>query len=191
MMEILLIRHTTPDVEPGTCYGHTNLDVNGTFEKEASEIERAISDFQPDSIFSSPLIRCSKLAKKLFPHHPFQLDDRLMEMSFGRWEKQLWQEIPKDELDIWANDFMHLSPPGGESFKDFIKRINEFETEAINKITSTKTALVTHSGVIRFFLMKHLNIPSDKIFNLHLNYGAVIKIDIHSEEYSQVKILKG
>jgi len=191
MMEILLIRHTTPDVKPGTCYGQTNLDVNGTFEKEASEIERIISDFQPDSIFSSPLIRCTKLAKKLFPDLPFQLDERLMEMSFGQWEKRPWQEIPKEELDSWANNFMNLSPPGGESFKDFIDRINEFETEAINIITSTKTAIVTHSGVIRYFLMKHLHIPSDKIFNLQLNYGAVIQINQFSEEYSQVKILKG
>jgi len=191
MMEILLIRHTTPNVEPGTCYGQSDLDVNGTFEKEASEIKKIIADFQPDSIFSSPLIRCSKLAQKLFPDLSFQRDDRLMEMSFGQWEKQLWQDLPKDKLDIWAKDFMHLSPPGGESFKDFIKRINEFETEVINKTNSTKTAIVTHSGVIRSFLMKYLNIPSDKIFNLHLNYGAVIKIDIHSAEYSQVKILKG
>lgn len=190
-MEILLIRHTTPDVEPGTCYGQTDLDVNGSFKEETSAIKKVITEFQPNFIYSSPLIRCSKLAKSLFPNHSVRLDDRLMEMSFGRWEKQLWQDISKDELDIWANDFMNLSPPNGESFNDFIGRIDSFEIESMKKITAEKIVLVTHSGVIRSFLMKHLNIPSDKIFNLQLNYGAVIKIDVHSEEYSQVKFLKG
>jgi len=33
-MEIYLIRHTTPDVAKGICYGQTDLDVANTFEEE-------------------------------------------------------------------------------------------------------------------------------------------------------------
>ncbi len=188
-MEILLIRHTTPDVPTGTCYGQTDLDVNGTFEREADEIKATIGDFKPEAIYSSPLIRCSKLAEKLFPGQTIQLDDRLKEMSFGQWEKKLWQNIPKDELDTWANDFMQHAPPEGESFNRFIQRIDEFNIEYLKR--NDRAVVVTHSGVIRSFLMQHLHIPSDKIFNLQLNYGAVIKIDVHTEAYSQVKFLKG
>ena len=33
-MLIHLIRHTTPDIETGICYGQTDLDVSDSFEKE-------------------------------------------------------------------------------------------------------------------------------------------------------------
>lgn len=190
-MELLLIRHTTPDVASGICYGQTDLNVNGTFDKESKEIKNIIADLKPEHVYSSPLIRCHQLAKELFPYQPIQTDDRLMEMNFGKWEGLKWSEIPKNELDTWANDFINLAPPLGESFAAFMNRITVFEEEVLNKLTQEKIALITHSGVIRSFLMKYLAIPEDKIFNLHLNYGAVIKIDIHSEQYSQVKILKG
>ena len=47
-MEIYLIRHTTPAVEAGTCYGQADLDVIETFEQEASIIKQYL-----------PLHRCT------------------------------------------------------------------------------------------------------------------------------------
>ena len=37
-MEIYLIRHTTPLIEKGICYGQTDLDITESFEEEVSMI---------------------------------------------------------------------------------------------------------------------------------------------------------
>jgi len=64
-MEIYLVRHTTPNVKKGICYGQTDIDINSyTFESELCEIKNKLpSDI--DRFYCSPLMRCLKLAKKL------------------------------------------------------------------------------------------------------------------------------
>lgn len=37
-MDIYLIRHTTPDVPPGTCYGQSDVDVAASFMDEFSAL---------------------------------------------------------------------------------------------------------------------------------------------------------
>jgi alpha-ribazole phosphatase len=67
-MEIYLIRHTTPQVESGTCYGQADLDVTETFELEASIIQQHLPA-HITQVHSSPLQRCRKLADYLFPEY--------------------------------------------------------------------------------------------------------------------------
>jgi len=189
-MELWLIRHTTPKVNKGTCYGQLDLDVNSSFEKETRLIQDLLGKIEPDRVISSPLIRCNKLAIKLFPNHKIENDKRLMELHFGDWEGKPWANIPLEEIDSWANNFINNCPPNGETFQALINRLNDFE-ESLNTKNEEKIAIVTHSGVIRAFLMKYLNIPSDKIFSLQLNYGAIIKITINTEAFQQVEFLKG
>ena len=65
-MEIYLIRHTTPLVAKGVCYGQSDLDVTETFIPEADIIKAHLpSNIQ--QVYSSPLQRCTKLAAHLFP----------------------------------------------------------------------------------------------------------------------------
>lgn len=192
MRELLLIRHTTPEVIEGTCYGQLDLDCNANFSSEADEIKRCIktSEFIPGVVYSSPLKRCMQLARYLFPKQIVNQDDNLKELSFGTWEGSLWKEIPKNEIDAWADNFVRHSPPEGESFEQLLQRVENYEKQ-LEKLDEAKIAVVTHSGVIRAFLMKYLNIPATNIFNLNLNYGAVVKITIQSGDYHQVEFIKG
>lgn len=192
MKELLLIRHTTPEVVEGTCYGQLDLDCNSDFENEADEIKRSIntSNFQPDIVFSSPLKRCKILSSYLFPEQKVIHANSLKELNFGAWEGKLWKDIPKMEIDAWAESFVKEKPPKGESFEELLQRIEQFEKQA-SVLNETKIAIVTHSGVIRAFLMNYLKIPAENIFNLHLNYGAIILIRIHSNNYHQVEFIKG
>jgi alpha-ribazole phosphatase len=76
---IYLIRHTTPAVARGICYGQTDLDVTETFSEEAAVIRQCL----PGTIglvYSSPLKRCTLLAKELFPDRSVQLSPELMEI---------------------------------------------------------------------------------------------------------------
>jgi len=189
-MELWLIRHTTPDVEKGTCYGQLDLDVDNSFERETSEIREKVNALVPDAIFSSPLKRCQKLAKALFPDQAINIDERLMELNFGDWEGQLWANIPYRTLDDWSNNFVQQGPPNGESFQSLLNRTHEFES-LVQEKKGNRHVIVTHAGIIRAFLMQYLQIPANKAFSLQLNYGAIVKITIHSKDYQQVEFIKG
>lgn len=192
MKEIYLIRHTTPNIEKGICYGNTDIDTNGEFINEATSIEKILTDIKVNNIFSSPLKRCSKLAQFLFTNHAINYDDRLKELNFGDWEDKPWQDIDKETLKIWSEDFMNLSPPNGESFLKLYNRTLSSLEEITDSIADNETtAIVTHSGIIRCLLMKYLEIPADKIFSWQLNFGAIIKITLHSEDYNQIQVIKG
>ena len=146
-MALTLLRHTTPDVAPGICYGRTDLDVVDTFVEEATRIVASLP--RVDRIFSSPLMRCASLADFVGEQtglSPIR-DARLIEMDFGRWEMQPWGDLPRHELDAWANDFLDARPHGGESVAELTARTRA----AISDLNTpdTHTLIVTHAGVIK------------------------------------------
>ena len=86
-MEIYLVRHTTPEVGKGICYGQADLSLSGSFELEMQRLK----NFLPktfDIIYSSPLQRCRQMASILA--NEVEYDSRLMEMNFGDWEMKSW-----------------------------------------------------------------------------------------------------
>src|ERR1700742_1932846 len=100
MHDIYLIRHTTPAVAKGICYGQTDLDITESFAEEAE----AIREHLPSgivSVYSSPLRRCSQLARYLFPDRLPTLLNQLMEVHCGEWEMRSWDELPKEEVEPW------------------------------------------------------------------------------------------
>ncbi|MCG8582323.1 MAG: alpha-ribazole phosphatase [Bacteroidales bacterium] len=188
-MEIWLIRHTTPHFEKGICYGQLDLDVNDAFKAEAKQIKEHLSDTSFDLVYSSPLLRCRKLANELFPNDDLKYSNLIKEIDFGDWEGKYWSSIPQDEMKQWSADYVSNPVPNGESFEQLIQRTNAF-IGGLKHNSNEKAAIVTHSGIIRAFLIKYLQIPPTKAFSLDLSFGCIVKITIHSEEYQQVKFIK-
>jgi alpha-ribazole phosphatase len=98
-------------------------------------------------IVTSPLRRAAELAKALgsLTGIPVRTEARLQEMDFGRWEGQLWSDIPREELDIWADDLLAARPHGGESVQMMVDRVGT----ALADHGQADTLFVTHMGVIR------------------------------------------
>ena len=173
-MEIYLIRHTTPDVVKGTCYGQADLDIVESFLEEASIIKQHLPK-NIQQVYSSPLQRCKKLAEYLFPQHTLQMHDDLKEISCGEWELKLWNDIPQEILMPWMNDFVNVRIPGGESYLDLFDRT----VKRFNSITNKElpAAIVSHGGVIRSILSHLTKTPLLESFNeFKLNYGCVIRL---------------
>ncbi len=188
MKELYLIRHTTPDIKPGICYGISDIDVKSDFKEESVHIKNAILDFTPQIVYSSPLIRCKKLAKKLFPHTYTSYSDNLKEMNFGQWEFLPWADIPQSEMETWSADFVNTSPPQGECLQQLYDRTIQFYNQTILSSDSEKIAIVTHSGVMRCILANLMQIPLKNIFKLKLNYGAIIKVVVH-DSFEEIEFI--
>lgn len=146
-MALIFLRHTTPRVGAGVCYGRTDLALADSFQEEAAEIAAEIPPVA--RIVSSPLLRCRHLAEFLCDRKGLsvQIDPRLTEMDFGAWEGRLWSDIPKAELDAWANDFLHARPHGGESVAMLRERVRKAKCEFLSY--NERMLIITHAGVIK------------------------------------------
>ncbi len=173
-MEIFLVRHTTPAVEKGICYGQSDLDVTESFISEATIIKQYLPE-NITAVYSSPLKRCSKLAAHLFPGHHLQLHEKLMEINCGNWEMKRWDDIPREETAAWMDNLIHERIPGGESYVDLFERVSRV-FDLIHQ-QPKPSVIIAHGGVIRSILSYITNTPLKDSFNaFSLHYGCVIKI---------------
>jgi alpha-ribazole phosphatase len=179
-MEVYLIRHTTPKVGKGICYGQTDLEIDETsFEPELNFICKNLPN-DIEKYFSSPLKRCTHLAEKL--NADFCTDERLKELNFGDWENKAWNEIDQNQLNGWMQDFVNISTPKGENYQDLHLRTESFINEVL-KTNLQKIAVVTHAGNIRSFLSFVLSLPLENSFRIRLDYATVVAVILNESKH--------
>ena len=66
-MKIYAIRHTSVNVQPGICYGQTDVGVATSFDDEQRRVTQELEQVSFDTVWSSPLLRCRTLAESVFP----------------------------------------------------------------------------------------------------------------------------
>lgn len=174
-MEICLIRHTTPHVEKGICYGQANVPLKETFLLEA----KALYPLLPADaaiIYSSPLGRCAQLAQYIANRSGLRIvyDDRLRELNFGAWELQAWNAIDPRALQPWMDNYVDTPCPGGESYRTLAGRTTDF-IRSLKKNPHQKVLVVTHHGVIKAMSAMLRNISLQEAMALSFGYGSVTR----------------
>ncbi len=174
-MNIYLVRHTTPDIELVYCYGQSDLDTKDSFESEVGRVKSILPDLEDVQIFSSPLKRCAKLAKALDMGNVL-FDDRLKEMDYGDWEMKRWEDIDKEALDYFVEDFVCRQVPGGESYQQLSDRVMDFVKEISKTKKNENIILVSHGGTIRAILSYFLEMPLMNLFRINIDFAGVAKL---------------
>lgn len=181
-MRLLLIRHPRPDVAEGTCYGRLDVPPQQAHLDETVQRLRARWRAEgrrpPAAVFSSPLQRCARLAQALagdvWPG--VRHDERIAEVSFGRWEGRPWAELPREELNAWRADIAGCRPPGGESLQDLAVRLLDFSAECLPRHGADPDAeyvLVTHVGVIQVLGRVLRNAPLSGFGATAVDYSSI------------------
>ncbi len=174
-MEIYLIRHTRVGIETGICYGHTDVPLAESFAEECEILRSKLPAFETCSLYSSPSSRCRRLAEQLYEGNILD-DPRLMELNFGDWEMQRWDDIEAGALRVWTEDIVNQRCPQGESYREQFQRVAAFWEDMPRN--GPETLLMTHSGVIRAVLAHLLSIPLEKSLHINIEYGSVTKIHL-------------
>lgn len=177
-MEIYVIRHTKV-ARKDICYGQINVPLADSFLEEVAQFKNELpTDFE--AIFCSPLLRCKNLAEELhFDNIIFE--NALMEINFGEWEGQTWNEIDQDKLNIWMQDFANEKPPQGENLLELFERVSLF-LEKCRKMSHKKILLITHSGVIRCIWAYLLEIPLQNIFKIPVGHQEIFAFNLTSQK---------
>lgn len=175
-MDLILVRHTTLDIEPGICYGQSDILPSKNFPNEAEAVLKRLEGFNADAVYTSPLKRCVLLAEAC-GYEKAKKEHRLIEMDFGDWELSPWNQIYGEYATKWMENYQTWPTPNGESLEDVTNRLEEFLSEL--KQTDFKTVLCfTHSGPIRIFHQLIDKIRPDKLFDLEIDYGGVYKFEL-------------
>tara|TARA_Y100000814_G_scaffold125267_2_gene90357 strand:- start:2056 stop:2643 length:588 start_codon:yes stop_codon:yes gene_type:complete len=177
-MEVHLIRHTPIDFSNKICYGRLDVPLSKNYEDDIIKIKKQLLN-KYDIVYSSPIKRCTILAKDLNVSEII-IDERLLEVNFGDWEGLAWDDINKFELNNWMENFVTISPPNGESFNQMYTRVRGFIKMLRNK-KYNKILIVTHSGVIRCFLAYMLKFPLKNSFKIPIGFHEHYIFKIESD----------
>jgi len=159
---LIFIRHGETDwnVE-GRLQGQHDIPLNGRGRDQAANAGRearkyiAREGLTDLSFVASPLTRTRdtmELARGAMGLDPkdYALDDRLMELSFGRWEGLIWPEVKAlDPLAAQAREGNKwlFQPPGGESYAMLSDRLRPWLATV-----TCDTVVVSHGGVARVLM---------------------------------------
>ena len=177
MQALYLIRHTTPRIELGICYGQLDMDVADSFASEAAEILNWLPPVE--LVIASPLLRAQHLAEYLARQQRCALrsDARLMEMHFGDWEGRAWNDIARSEIDAWVADAMNYAAPNGESAHQLMQRV-EGVLRDVAQLPQRHIALVAHGGSIRALLALLADVPLAHTLGWGIEFGGVVGVRV-------------
>lgn len=175
-MHLTLIRHTSVALPPGICYGATDVNVASTFESEATEVKLKLGQAVFDTVYTSPLSRCRKLAE--FCGYKNAIPDvRLKEMNFGEWEMKPYDKIDDPRLQEWYVDYINVRATGGESFMDQQQRVKSFINELKGE-DHKNVAVFAHAGILLQFMILTAMITPAEAFKRQPPFGGIVEVDI-------------
>lgn len=123
---------------------------------------------------------------------PTYVSEKLNERYYGKLQGLNKEETAKqygqEKVHLWRRSY-NVAPPGGESEKDVYKRAMPFYKKYIEKdLKAGKNVLVVASHNSLRAIVKYVeNISDEKIIDLELPFGALIKYDFAGEKYMKLQ----
>jgi probable phosphoglycerate mutase len=156
---IYFIRHGETDWNrEGRLQGQRDIPLNDLGRAQAEEAGRRLATLvapHPLPWHVSPLLRTQETAKRArlsveMADEGYLLEDRLKELSFGRWEGLTWREVKQSDPAGAARREAYkwgMVPPDGESYALLIARLQPW----LDTVTQD-CVVVAHGGVARGLL---------------------------------------
>ena len=181
---LIFIRHGETDWNAeGRLQGQKDIPINARGRIQAAAAGSKARDWLGSErlntlrFVASPLGRTREtmeLARQAMGLDPtvYELDDCLLELSFGRWEGLTWPEVKK--MDPWAarareGDKWLFQPPGGESYAMLADRLRPWVATI-----SEETVIVSHGGVARVLMQLIGGVERSKAPLSDIHQGRVL-----------------
>lgn len=179
-MNVYLLRHgETAANKEGRIQGRIDIPLND-YGIELAEITRdgiQKEGIRFDKIYSSPLIRAVQTATIVRGDrepHQIILDDRIMEMAFGKGESLFIKDIKeKPEHANFKNCFSapskYIAKDGAESYEEILARAKDFLENEIKPLEDTceNVLVVCHGAMIRALLLSVNGWDIDRYWEIH------------------------
>ena len=117
-----------------------------------------------------------------------KLNERYYGSLQGLNKKETADKFGADQVKLWRRGFKE-NPPGGEGLDKVVKRVMPFYKKNIERdLKEGKNVLVVASHNSLRAIVKYLeNIPDDKIADVELPFGALVKYDFDGKNYTHLQ----
>src|ERR1035437_9495239 len=148
MLTLILTRHGQAAAGDVMLGGQLDVPLTPDGLQEAEALARRLGGVRIDRIISSPMLRAIEPAQTIATGRPVELDERLRELDYGRWESLTYAEIEVRDPELrarWEHDPAATHSPGGESGDDVAARALTFLVDLLGEDGGSNGG-AAHSG---------------------------------------------
>ena len=197
MAKLILLRHLKSQWNLENRFtGWTDVSLSKEGIENAKEVADKLVTAKIDKVYTSPLIRNRETTSLILENLgkkdlPIVVDKALDERNYGKLQGLNKDEVKKqygeEQVKLWRRGWDE-APPGGESLEDVYKRATPLLKEYIeNDLKQGKNILVVASHNSLRALIKYIEkIPDDKIINLEIPYGGLLKYEFDRGVYKKL-----
>ena len=162
-----LVRHGRSEWNAaGRIQGHSNSDLDEVGRQQAQRVGRALARRPLKALYASDLTRAQQTAAGIREATglDIQTDIRLRETNFGVLEGLTWEEAKQHQPEAYAaymgRNYRYVVPNGESRWQTLERALEAFEALA-DRHPDQEIAVVSHGGLISFFLRYVIGIPYD------------------------------
>jgi broad specificity phosphatase PhoE len=164
---------------PSAFLGRTDwlADVNS-----ALCLSNALVELKVETLVSSPLQRCARLAKDLAEQTdlPLEFDANWQERDWGVWDGCAVTDIDAHALQAYYDAPFDYSIDQAETVVAMQTRINQAWLDLV--ALRQDVLCITHGGPMRLVLRQVLGLSNSALFQLKIDYGTLIGFDVYPSE---------
>jgi broad specificity phosphatase PhoE len=175
-----LVRHGQSTANAASLLaGQIDVELTDLGRRQAQAVKVLLGEV--GEVRSSSLKRAQDTAQLAIPHLEASIDDRFIEVDYGRFDGMALAEIPREFWSAWRED-PHFTPEGGESLSAVRQRVSN----ALEELFSVKgegarcedgsLVIVSHVSPIKAAVAWVLGASDDVVWKMHLSNASVTTI---------------
>lgn len=165
MLKVYLLRHgeTAFNAEGNRYCGRTDIPLTEKGIAQANAVKEQLKGKTIDAVYASPLMRAKETAKIASDGCEIVVDERIIEVDFGKWEGKRRDEFIAESPELWRNwehspELTHAGETG-ETAAEVVERVSDFFNEMLKKHQGQTIMVVGHNGINRLFMSHKLGMP--------------------------------
>lgn len=185
MTRILLVRHGESEYNSARRFaGHVDVGLTETGLRQVERLRQRLADEKIDAVYSSDLKRAQRTAEVLIQGRGMIITTcpELREISYGEVEGLPFSDIQRSYPELAkqiSNTDLGMKFPGGESFLEFVDRVDTFR-ERLKKHSSSETLLVVaHGGPLRALVCDLLGIGQTSWWQFSIDNASLTIIQTY------------
>ena len=133
-MKIWIARHGETDLNAQKLMqGRADMPLNEKGKSQAAQMREKIKDIKFDAVFASPLSRAVDTAKILADSEDITIDERLIELDFGKYDLKKYNKIGL-KMGLYYLFQQYLpAPKSVETYESIKERCDSFISDLLGK----------------------------------------------------------
>jgi broad specificity phosphatase PhoE len=174
---IAFVRHGQTDANRDQLLvGRADVPLNELGRAQAATAAVAMAT-PPIVVVTSPLARARETAEIIAEHwaSPLEIDDRLIELDYGEWDRRPIADLGPDAWSAWRAD-AEFVPPGGESLTALQARVTDCVAGLLARSGDGVIVAVSHVSPIKAAAAWALTAGPELSWRLRLEPGSITRI---------------